>query len=225
MENRKEKLYWPPAVTVDAVIFTIQENDLKVLLIQRASEPFMTYRALPGGFLVKNEPSKNAIERILKDKVGIKGVYTEQLYTFDNLNRDPRGHILTVAYFALVRASALKINSGEREHPRLYSVKELPRLAFDHKQIIEYARERLHAKLEYTNVIYSLLPLEFTMPQLQKTYEIILGQKLDKRNFIKKFLSLGIVKQTPKKLSGPRRRPAQLYRFISQKPVELKKFF
>jgi len=225
MKNGKEKLYWPPAVTVDAVIFTIQENDLKALLIQRTSEPFAGYCALPGGFLVKNEPSKNAIERILKDKVGIKGVYTEQLYTFDNLNRDPRGHILTVSYFALVRASALKIKSGEREHPRLYAVKKLPRLAFDHKQIIEYALARLCAKLEYTNVIYSLLPLEFTMPQLQKTYEIIVGKKLDKRNFIKKFLSLNIVRQTPKKLNGPRRRPAQLYRFISQKPIELKKFF
>lgn len=225
MDTGKSKLYWPPAVTVDAVIFTIQENDLKVLLIERTNEPFKKYRALPGGFLGKNEPSENAIERILKDKAGVKGVYTEQLYTFDNLNRDPRGHILTVVYFTLARSTALKIKSGEREHPQLYSVKKLPRLAFDHKKIIEYALGRLCSKLEYTNIIYSLLPLEFTMPQLQKMYEIILGKKLDKRNFIKKFLSLGIVKQTSKKLSGPRRRPAQLYRFISKKPLELKKFF
>lgn len=222
--SNQNKLYWPPAVTVDAVIFTIQENDLKVLLIERTNEPFRKYCALPGGFLVKNEPSERAIDRILKDKAGIKRVYTEQLYTFDNLNRDPRGHVLTVAYFALVPATTLKIKSGEKEKPRLYSIKKLPRLAFDHKQIIQYAIGRLRAKLEYTNVIYSLLPSEFTMPQLQKTYEIVLGKKLDKRNFIKKFLSLSIVKQTSKKLSGPRRRPAQLYRFISQKPAELKKF-
>lgn len=225
MRSGEEKLFWPPAVTVDAVIFTIQENELKVLLIERTNEPFSGYRALPGGFLVKNEPSKNAIERILKDKAGIKQVYTEQLYTFDNLNRDPRGHILTVSYFALVQPSTLKIKSNEREHPQLFSVKKLPRLAFDHKKIIEYALGRLRAKLEYTNIIYSLLPSEFTMPQLQKTYEIILGRKLDKRNFIKKFLSLGIVKPISKKLSGPRRRPAQLYRFATQKLIELKKFF
>lgn len=224
MSAEKSKLYWPPAVTVDAVIFTIQENDLKVLLIERTNEPFRKYRALPGGFLVKNEPSKKAIDRILKDKAGIKGVYTEQLYTFDNLNRDPRGHILTVAYFSLIPAFLLKIKSSERERPQLFSVKKLPKLAFNHRRIIEYALGRLRAKLEYTNVIYSLLPREFTMPELQKTYEIVLGKKLDKRNFIKKFLSLGIVRQTPKKLSGPRRRPAQLYRFVSQKPIELKKF-
>ncbi|MEK7574153.1 MAG: NUDIX domain-containing protein [Patescibacteria group bacterium] len=225
MNVNKTKLYYPPAVTVDAVIFTIQENDLGVLLIERSNEPFKNCRALPGGFLVKNEPSADAVARILKDKAGIKGVYTEQLYTFDNLNRDPRGHILTVAYFALSRSSALKFKKNEKEHPQFFLVKKLPTLAFDHKKIINYALSRLRAKLEYTNIIYSLLPDEFTMSQLQKTYEIILGKKLDKRNFIKKFLSLGIIKPISKKLSGPRRRPAQLYRFISKKSVELKKFF
>jgi len=225
MSFGKSRLFWPPAVTVDAVVFTIQDGELKVLLVERASEPFQGYRALPGGFLVKNEPSQKAISRILKEKAGIKGVYTEQLYTFDTIDRDPRGHTLTVSYFALVSVSMLKIKGEERERPQLFSVKKLPKLAFDHKEIIEYALGRLRAKLEYTNAVYSLLPREFTMSQLQKTYEIVLDKKLDKRNFIKKFLSLGIVKEVPKKLSGPRRRPAQLYRFITQKPIELKKFF
>lgn len=225
MNTKNTKLYWPPAVTVDAVIFTIQENDLCVLLIERSNGPFKNYRALPGGFLAKNEPSVEAIARILKDKAGIEGVYTEQLYTFDSINRDPRGHILTVAYFALTRPSVLKFRKNEKEHPRLFLVKKLPVLAFDHKKIIDYALGRLRAKLGYTNIIYSLLSDEFTMPQLQKTYEIIAGKKLDKRNFIKKFLSLGIIKPISKKLSGPRRRPAQLYRFVSKKPAELKKFF
>ena len=136
MNVNKTKLYYPPAVTVDAVIFTIQENDLGVLLIERSNEPFKNCRALPGGFLVKNEPSADAVARILKDKAGIKGVYTEQLYTFDNLNRDPRGHILTVAYFALSRSSALKFKKNEKEHPQFFLVKKLPTLAFDHKKLL-----------------------------------------------------------------------------------------
>ncbi|OGC37767.1 hypothetical protein A2V54_00555 [candidate division WWE3 bacterium RBG_19FT_COMBO_53_11] len=225
MNVQKSKLYWPPAVTVDAVIFTVQEDDLQVLLIERSNEPFRNYCALPGGFLIKNEPSRDAVARILKDKAGVNNVYTEQLYTFDDLARDPRGHTVTIAYFALVPPTSLKISSSVREHPQLYSVKRLPNLAFDHRKIIEYALGRLRAKLEYTNVVYSLLPKEFTIPQLQKTYEVILGKRLDKRNFAKKFLSLNIVKPLPKKLGGPRRRPARLYRFISPSPQELKKFF
>src|SRR3990172_4261761 len=187
MNVQKSKLYWPPAVTVDAVIFTVQEDDLQVLLIERSNEPFRNYCALPGGFLIKNEPSRDAVARILKDKAGVNNVYTEQLYTFDDLARDPRGHTVTIAYFALVPPTSLKISSSVREHPQLYSVKRLPNLAFDHRKIIEYALGRLRAKLEYTNVVYSLLPKEFTIPQLQKTYEVILGKRLDKRNFAKKF--------------------------------------
>lgn len=225
MNKSKAKLYWPPAATVDAVIFTIRDEDLRVLLIKRAGEPFKNHRALPGGFLVKNEPSSKAVARILKEKTGVSNVYTEQLYTFDDLKRDPRGHTLTVVYFALVNNDAIKIQNDKAENPQFFSVKKLPPLAFDHKKIIDYALGRLRTKLEYTNVVYSLLPREFTMPQLQQAYEIILGKKLDKRNFNKKFFSLGIIKPISKKLGGPRRRPAQLYRFISQKPTELKKCF
>lgn len=225
MNKTNPKLYWPPATTVDAIIFTIRDKDLMALLIKRAGEPFKNRRALPGGFLVKNEPSSKAVARILKEKAGVNNVYTEQLYTFDDLKRDPRGHTLTVVYFALVNNDSIKIQTDKIENPQFFSVKKLPSLAFDHKKIIDYALGRLKAKLEYTNVAYSLLPREFTMSQLQRTYEVILEKKFDKRNFNKKFSSLGIIKPVSKKLSGPRRRPAQLYRFISQKPVELKRFF
>lgn len=217
MTSKKSTLYWPPAVTVDTVIFSIQENDLQVLLIKRSEGPFKNRYALPGGFIVRNEPSKDAVSRILKDKAGVKGVYTEQLYTFDNLGRDPRGHVLTVVYVALARPATLKVDVNNHEHPQLFPARKLPSLAFDHKKIITYALHRLRTKLEYTDIVCSLLPDEFTMPQLQHTYEIILGKNLDKRNFVKKFLSRDMVKSIPKKLSGPRRHPAQLYRFTSRK--------
>lgn len=225
-KNSKHKLYWPPAVTVDVVIFTIEDNDLKVLLLMRPQEPFRGYLALPGGFLLKNEKTQKAAERILREKAGISKIYLEQLYTFDGPRRDPRGHVLTVSYMAL--APRLEIGFETKnivQLPLFASVKKLSRLAFDHEDIISYAWKRLQAKLEYTNVIFSLLPPSFTFNELQRTYEIILGKKLDKRNFRKKFLELGLIKPTRKFQRGTRQRPARLYTFVSRKPTELKKFF
>lgn len=220
------KLYTPPAVTVDTVIFTIEDGQLKVLLIKRADQPFKGSWALPGGFLLKNETSEQGALRILKEKAGVKSVYVEQLYTFDGVGRDPRGHVLTVAYFALAPRDKIRFEgNGDLQTPAFHSVKKLPSLAFDHKNIISYAIKRLQAKLEYTNVVFSLLPKYFTLNQLQKAYEIILYKKLDKRNFQKKFLSLGLLRSTNKVMSGSPQRPARLYQFTVTKPSELKKFF
>jgi 8-oxo-dGTP diphosphatase len=222
----KHTLYTPPAVTVDTVIFTIEDGELKVLLIKRSESPFKGAWALPGGFLLRNEPSDRGALRILKEKAGVKNVYVEQLYTFDRAGRDPRGHVLTVAYFALVPREKIKFEgNGDLQTPAFYSVRKLPLLAFDHKEIVQYAVKRLQAKLEYTNVVFSLLPKYFTLNQLQMAYEIILDKKLDKRNFQKKFLSLGLIRSTSKVLSGSPQRPARLYQFMSTKPSELKKFF
>lgn len=232
---RKSQLHWPPArldrsrfgqaVTVDLVIFTIKESQLKVLLIKRPHEPFQNSRALPGGFLLQNETTQKAALRILKEKAGVSNVYIEQLYTFDSPKRDPRGHVLTVTYFALVPRSKLAFAKRTTQTPTFHSIQKLPMLAFDHKAIVKYAVRRLRAKLEYTNAVLSLLPHEFTFNQLQKTYEAILDKKLDKRNFRKKFLSLGLIKQTRKHLKNVRQRPARLYQFIHRKQTELKKFF
>ncbi|MBI4991712.1 MAG: NUDIX hydrolase [Candidatus Harrisonbacteria bacterium] len=220
------KLYTPPAVTVDTVIFTIEDGQLKVLLIKRADQPFKGSWALPGGFLLRNETSEQGALRILKEKAGVRNVYAEQLYTFDSLGRDPRGHVLTVAYFALVPRDKIGFEgSGDLQTPAFHPVKKLPAVAFDHKNIISYAVKRLQAKLGYTNVVFSLLPKYFTLNQLQSAYEIILDKKLDKRNFRKKFLSLGLMRSTRKMLSGTPQRPAKLYQFITTKPTELKKFF
>ena len=218
----KEKIL----VTVDAVIFTIEDDELKVLLIKRAWEPFEGYWALPGGFVGKNEYAEKTILRILKEKVGLEHTYVEQLYTFDSTHRDPRGHVITVAYFALAPIEKMKFGHGKNvQTPTIFSISKLPSLAFDHKDIVSYARERLRAKLEYTNVVYSLLPKEFALSELQRAYEIILGKKLDKRNFLKKFRALDLIKPTSEIRRAGRARPAQLYRFASQKLSELKKFF
>ncbi len=218
MTTTKQNAYESPSVTADTVIFTIDENKLKVLLIRRANAPFKNWWALPGVFLLKNESVDQAALRALKEKAGVKISYLEQLYTFDSLFRDPRGHVISATYFALCSSAKLQKSA-------LFSTNRLPKLAFDHKKIINYAVSRLRAKLEYTNVAYSLLPKYFTLSQLQEVYETVTGKKPDKRNFRKKFLSLGLIKPTRKKFAGARQRPAKLYEFISRHPTALKKFF
>lgn len=221
-----QKLIRPHGLTTDVVVFTIEDGHLKTLLIKRANEPFRGEWALPGGFISDNEGSQDAALRILREKAGVKNVYLEQLYTFDGSGRDPRGRVCTVTYFALVPRQDIIFASGHNiQTPVFHSVRQLPRLAFDHKGILAYAIKRLQAKLEYTNAVYSLLPNSFTFNQLQKTYEAIFGKKMDKRNFRKKFVMLKLIKPTKKKSTGNRQRPARLYKFISRKPLELKKFF
>ena len=216
--GKKTKIYESPSVTADTVIFTIDENKLKALLVRRANQPFKNWWALPGVFLFKKESVGKAALRALKEKAGVKIAYLEQLYTFDSPARDPRGHVISTTYFALCPSAKLPKSA-------LFSISKLPKLAFDHKKIINYAVSRLRAKLEYTNVAYSLLPRYFTLSQLQEIYEATTGEKQDKRNFRKKFLSLGLIRQTRKKFAGARQRPAKLYEFISRHPAALKKFF
>lgn len=221
-----EKLHWPPGVTVDVVIFTVLNNELKILLIKRNNEPYKDRWALPGGFLFKNETTGNAALRISKDKAGVKNVFIEQLYTFDSAKRDPRGHIISIAYFALVPEEKLKFGfQKDTQTPTLWPINKLPPLAFDHQKIAAYALKRIRYKLAYTNAAFSLLPKRFTIYQMQKIYEIVLGKKMDKRNFRKKILSLNFIKETKNILSGYRQRPAKLYQFVSNKPQELRKFF
>lgn len=212
-------------MTVDVVVFTLEGDTLKVLLIKRASEPFMSRLALPGGFLWEGETTQEAAARILHDKAGTdvpEHVFMEQLYTFDDPARDPRGRVVSVTYYALVPRHRLQIEEGENtEAPALYEIHKLKGLAFDHARIISYAVGRLQAKLAYTNAAYSLLPERFTFSQLQRLYEVILDRQLDKRNFRKKYLSLGLIESTNERVSGGRHRPAELYRFRAMTPTEL----
>ena len=197
--HNKGKKYVSPLVTVDVVIFTVESGELKALLIKRANKPFLGDHALPGGFLLQGEASHAAALRILKEKAGVSDVYIEQLYTFDAKGRDPRGPVISVTYFALVPPSDIVLKKGKDiQAPALYLLRHLPKLAFDHTDIVAYAARRLRAKLEYTNVAFSLLPKYFTLFHLQKIYETIMGKKLDKRNFQKKFLSLKLIALTDK---------------------------
>jgi len=188
--------YSQPSVTVDLVIFTIKENDLKVLLIKRNKEPFKGRWALPGGFVRINETLDEAAKRELKEETNVKDVYLEQLYTFGEPKRDPRGRVITVSYIALVNSDKLELKADtDVSDAQWFSMKKIPILGFDHKAILDYSLKRLKWKFEYTTVAFSLLPKEFTISQIQKIYEIVFNKKFDKRNFAKKILSLNILKE------------------------------
>lgn len=211
-----------PQVAVDIVVFTFIKNKLSILLIRRGVKPFKGQWALPGGRVNKNEPLENAAGRELKEETGVSDIYLEQLYTFGAPFRDPRGRIISVAYFALISDLPQLKPSTDAAAAKWFSVKGLPRLlGFDHDEIIAYALKRLRWKLEYTNIASKLLPRYFTISELQKVYEIILGKKLDKRNFQKKIFSLNLIKPIGKKRQGVPYRPPQLWRFSSQKQVIL----
>jgi 8-oxo-dGTP diphosphatase len=203
-----------PFVTVDVLVFTILEDQLKVALIKRAIPPYKNRWAIPGGFVHANESLEQAARREIEEEAGVHNVFLEQLYTFGDPDRDPRGRVITVAYYALVPGERLTLTaSTDAAEARWFAVDELPRLAFDHSKIVQVALERLRGKLEYSNIAYALLPAQFRLSELQKVYEIILDTKLDKRNFRKKILSLGLLEATPQVDRSGAHRPAQLFRF------------
>jgi len=205
-------------VAVDAVVFSIIDNVLHVLLIKTNKKEFKGHWALPGALVTPKESLDDALQRVLKEKTGLTNVFAEQLATFGDVDRDPFGRVVSVAYMALVHANRYVLTTtNEYEDIKWHPVDKLPRLAYDHRKIITEALKRLRAKLEYTNIVYNILPKEFTLTELQTVYEIILGKKLDKRNFRKKLLSLHIIKKTNKMRSGRRARPAVLYSFVKRK--------
>lgn len=209
--------YPRPSVTVDLVIFTIADNDLKVLLIRRGGEPFKGRWALPGGFVEIGESLEKAAARELKEEAGVTNVYLEQLYTFGEPKRDPRGRVISVSYFALVDADQQRIRAAsdatEAEWQSVFDSKLGAKLAFDHKQILDYAVWRLRNKIEWTTVGYELLPKKFTLSELQRVYEIILQRPVDKRNFRKKILAQGQIRELNETRSDGAHRPAKLYSF------------
>ncbi len=207
-----------PAIAVDMLIFTMGEHDLMVLLVQRRGEPFAGHWAFPGGFVDPEESLDQAAARELREETTVSDVYLEQLYTFGEPRRDPRGRVISVAYFALVRQPLDVVGGDDAADARWFPLGNLPPLAFDHKLILDYALERVRNKVEYTNVVYSLLPETFTLTELQRVYEVILGRHLDKRNFRKKIGSLDLVAPTGDLRRDGAHRPAKLYRFRSREP-------
>ena len=221
-----DKPYVAPTLTVDAVIFQITNGVLEVLLMKRPNEPFKGEWALPGGYNAEGETTTKALHRIVEQKTGVNIDtdlrYIEQLYTFDTIDRDPRGHAVSVTYMGCGREVALR-DAGA--HVAFLDVDNLPDLAYDHANIITYARERLIAKLTYTNAVSAFLEKRFTLTQLQSAYEIIFGREFDKRNFRKKFLSLNLIHETDELWRDGAHRPAKLYEFNSQTLESLSRSF
>ncbi len=215
--------YPRPAVTVDIILFTFHSADLKVLLVQRKEEPFKAKWALPGGFVQIDEDLHEAALRELAEETNVSDVYLEQLYTFGEPGRDPRTRAITVAHFALLSAdqsAQLNVQSNsDASDARWWSMDQLPELAFDHAPILQYALQRLRWKLEWTALGFLLLPTEFTLSELQKVYETVLNEPLDKRNFRRKMQATDVLEETGNIREGDHR-PAKLYRFTA-KAIEL----
>lgn len=212
----------PARVTVDIVIFTIRAGALNVLLVRRRYEPFAGKWAIPGGFVGAEESLEEAARRELVEETGVRDVYLEQLYTFGDPGRDPRGRVVTVAYFALIAADPALQAGTDASEAEWHRMDALPPVAFDHRAILEYALERLRNKLEYTTVGFQLLPAKFALSELQRVYEAIFGRPLDKRNFRRKMSVLKILEPLKEwRRDGPAR-PARLFRFRAARFEKLK---
>lgn len=216
--------YERPSVTVDVVIFSLIEESLSVLLVKRRHWPFADTWAVPGGFVRMDESLEEAAARELAEETGVREVYTEQLYTFGDPDRDPRTRVITVAYFAIVPVDAIDdpVAGSDAAEAGWFPVDDLPALAFDHDEIVDYALTRLRYKLEYTMVGFELLPDTFTLSELQHAYELILGEALDKRNFRRKVLSAEILEYTGEKRREGEGRPARLFRYREDAIAEVK---
>ena len=212
------------ALTVDCVVFGLDEEDLKILLIQRDLPPFEGQWALPGGFVRLDETLEEAALRELSEETGIRNVYLEQLYTIGELDRDPRERVVTVTYYALVKLSDHRVQAAtDARNVAWFAMDDLPSLAFDHERIVEMGHDRLRGKVRYQPIGFELLPNKFTLRQLQHLYEVVLDRELDKRNFRKKILSMDILIELDEVETDVAHRAARLYRFDRQKYKRLTK--
>lgn len=218
--------YPRPAVTVDCVVFGLDlaADDLKVLLIQRKKDPFAGRWAFPGGFVEEHETLEQSAKRELQEETGIAKLYLEQLYTFGDPGRDPRGHTVTVAYYALVKlADHAAVASDDAQAVDWFPASKPPKLAFDHDKILKVAIDRLRGKVRYQPIGFELLPQKFTLGQLQRLYEIVLERELDKRNFRKKIAAMGLLIELEETQQDVAHRAAKLYRFDKDRYKDLVK--
>ena len=213
--------YKHAVVAADIVVFAFSEGKLQTLLIQMTKAPFKGSWAAPGGLVKPQESVDDSALRLTKEKASITPQYIEQVFTFGKVNRDPFGRVVSVAYMALLPKLEDKVGTASGYSDiKWFTANKLPRMAYDHAEVVAKAVERLQGKLIYTNIAYSLMPKEFTLTELQNLYEAILGKPLDKRNFRKKILSSGILKNTKKMTKGNKHRPAELYTFTNRKLTE-----
>lgn len=211
-------------LTVDAVVFGYEEGNISVLLIKRKYEPFKDKWAIPGGFVLNNESLEEAVQRELQEETGVKINYLEQLYTFGDPSRDPRGRVVSIAYFGLVRPNAFKIfASTDAAEVQWFNIDELPELSFDHKEILEIAIKRLQGKITYEPIGFELLDKKFPFSDLEKLYTTLLGREIDRRNFRKKIVGLNVLDELDEKVSKGSGRPANLFQFNQKRYFLLKK--
>ncbi|HRX79908.1 MAG TPA: NUDIX domain-containing protein [Pirellulaceae bacterium] len=212
------------ALTVDCVVFGLDDDDLKVLLIQRNLPPFEGRWALPGGFVRIDESLEESARRELREETGIENVYLEQLYTIGEIDRDPRERVVTVTYYALVKLTDHQVQAAtDARNAAWFAVDDVPALAFDHAKILEMAHERLRGKVRYQPIGFELLPAKFTLRQIQHLYEVVLDRPLDKRNFRKKILSMDILVELDEVETDVAHRAARLYKFDRRKYQRLTK--
>lgn len=210
--------YARPALTTDCVVFGLDEEDLKILLIQRGVPPFKGQWALPGGFAKVGEPLEETARRELEEETGLTNIFLEQLYTFSDTDRDPREHVVTVAYYALVNLLEHKVKaSTDASNAAWFAIDDAPNLAFDHNKILSVAYDRLRGKIRYQPIGFELLPSKFPLRLLQSMYEKILDRMLDKRNFRKKILGMDILEELNEIETDVAHRAARLYRFNKKK--------
>jgi 8-oxo-dGTP diphosphatase len=205
-------------VTVDTVAFSVQQGVLEVLIVKRKFDPFRSFWALPGGYLDDDDRTLDeAAARELEEETNVRDVYLEQLYTFGNRGRDPRGRTVTVAYLALLRQQEFELKASlEASGVAWWPVNDLPPLAFDHGEIVSYAHKRLKYKIEYSPAAFSLISPKFTLRDLQSVYEAVLGRGVDNRNFRKKFLNTGVLQELDETSQEGSFRPARLYLFSEE---------
>lgn len=213
--------YPRPAVTTDCVIFGYDGKTLKVLLVERGIEPFKGCWAFPGGFLEMDEDALTGARRELKEETGLDQAFMEQFHTFSEVGRDPRGRVITIAYYALVKISDVR-GGDDATRAEWFSLADVPPLAFDHDRILRMATSRLRERIHFEPVGFELLPEIFTMPQLQNLYEAILEVRFDRRNFASKMLKLGILEETGERPKDAARSVPVRYRFNRIRYEEMK---
>ena len=219
-------LYKNQGIHVDIATFSIEEGVVKVLLIMRGNAPFKGEWMMPGGAVYNNESTDNAAIRELKEKTGLEGVHLEQFYAFSDPNRDPRMRMISIGYLALIDKNSVKIlqKTPKTINAEWFDINKIPPLVFDHNEILQKALNELRKTITKTNLVKVLLSKEFTLVELQKIYEAILGNKFDRRNFRRKFLNLGLIKPTGSQKEANGHRPAYFYRFADDEYKEIEIF-
>ncbi len=201
-------------LSIDCVIFGFEKSRLEILLIKRARNPAKARWALPGGFIKKEELVEDSVKRILKATTGLQNIYLEEIKVFDELDRFPLWRVFTIGYFALISPERYKLTTGiDTTEVKWFPLADLPELPFDHKKIIDAALNKLRNRVKHGPIGFELLPLKFTLPQLQNLYETILDKKVDKRNFRKKIMNMYLIRRLKEKDKYNIKRAAYLYKF------------